>query len=75
MTKIELIKKLNDLRKANKNSWVSEYIDYNDNVIGIKSFGTWVQILKINNKTYSNNMDATVKQYNDFLNESLKELA
>jgi hypothetical protein len=66
---------INDLRKNNKNKWVSQYIDYNGVQIGLKSYNTWVQILKVNDYNYSSCMDISVKQFNEFLNESLKELA
>ena len=71
MTKLELIKLINDLRKANKNNWVNQCIDYNGIKISLKSYNTWVQVLVINggNKN-SSNMDISVKQFNEFLNET-----
>lgn len=75
MTKLELIKMINNLRKSNKNNWVNQCIDYNGIKISLKSYNTWVQVLVINggNKN-SSNMDISVKQFNEFLNESLQSL-
>ena len=74
MTKLELIAKINQLRKTNKNVWLNTRIDYNGLSIGIKSYNTWVQILEVNGYKHSSNMDISVKQFNEFLNESLQSL-
>ena len=71
MNKLELIKKINDLRKSHKNKWVNITLLYNDEPISIKFYNTWMQVLSYDNKKYSSNMDISVKQFNEFLNESL----
>ena len=68
-TKIELIAEINTLRKTNKNKWVNTVLNYNNQSIAIKFFGTWIQVLMINSVKHSSNMDITVKQFNEFLNE------
>ena len=69
MNKDELIKHLNTLRKANKEKWV--YFRDEELKISYKAFNTWVQILSIDNIRHSNNMESTVKEFNNFLNIAL----
>lgn len=71
MSKEQLIKDINNLRKTNKNNWYYLSTTYNNKAIQLKGFGTWLQIFKIDNIDYSNNMDETVKQYNEHLNKYL----
>ncbi len=69
MNKDELIKHLNALRKANKEKWV--YFRDEELKISYKAFNTWVQILSIDNIRHSNNMESTVKDFNNFLDNAL----
>ena len=69
MNKDELIKHLNTLRKANKEKWV--YFRDEELKISYKAFNTWIQILSIDNIRHSNNMESTVKEFNNFLNNTL----
>ena len=69
MNKDELITHLNTLRKANKEKWV--YFRDDELKISYKAFNTWVQILSIDNIRHSNNMGATVKDFNNFLDNAL----
>jgi hypothetical protein len=69
MNKDELIKHLNTLRKANKEKWV--YFRDEELKISYKAFNTWVQILSIDNIRHSNNMESTVKDFNNFLDNAL----
>ena len=71
-TKIELIAEINTLRKDNKNNWVNVQLDYNNQSVAIKFYGTWVQLLIIDGVKHSSNMDISVKQFNEFLNEVIK---
>lgn len=71
MNKLEYIKLLNDLRKSNKNKWVSFTQNVEDKIVGIKFYNTWVQRIEVNHGTHitndSNCMDQSVKQFNEFL--------
>ena len=69
MDKVELIKHLNMLRKNNKEKWV--YFRDEELKISYKAFNTWVQILSIDNVRHSNNMESTVKDFNNFLTNAL----
>jgi hypothetical protein len=69
MNKDELIKHLNTLRKANKEKWV--YFRDEELKISYKAFNTWIQILSIDNIRHSNNMESTVKEFNNFLDNAL----
>ena len=69
MDKVELIKHLNMLRKNNKEKWV--YFRDENLKISYKAFNTWVQILSIDKVRHSNNMESTVKDFNNFLTDTL----
>jgi len=71
MTKVELIKHLNKLRKDNKNNWVFYDIICDGKNIEYKSYNTWIQYIKIDGLKFSGLMDITVKQFLDFLNGAL----
>jgi ribosomal protein L20A (L18A) len=60
---MDVIKALNDLRKANKDKWVF----YSDNGIKYKAYNTWVQILEVNGIRHNSRMDISVKEYLSFL--------
>ena len=63
----ELIKEINNLRKKNKDSWYTLTAIFNNNLIEIKGFGTWLQIFKINTYSYPFPMDISVKEFNNLL--------
>ena len=75
MNKLEYIKLINSLRKANKNKWVSFTQNVENMVIGIKFFNTWIQVIEVNHGTHitrdSGCMDISVKQFNEFLNNAI----
>jgi hypothetical protein len=71
MNKIELIKKLNMLRKNDKNwVWYDVTLDDGRN-IEYKSIDTWFQFLIIDGVKHSSVMGLSVKGFNNFLNECL----
>jgi hypothetical protein len=71
MNKIELIKKLNMLRKNDKNwVWYDVTLDDGRN-IEYKSIDTLVQFLIIDGVKHSSVMGLSVKGFNNFLNECL----
>jgi hypothetical protein len=72
MEKLEFITLCNNQRKLNKNKWIF-LVEHIDNVkVEYKAFGTWVQLLRFNGIASASNMDISVKQYNEFLNNSLE---
>lgn len=66
-----IIKDINKLRKNTSNGWYV-YHNYDFN-IHIKGYKTWLQICKINNVDYGHIMDISVKDFNSYLFNSLKE--
>jgi hypothetical protein len=73
----EYMKLINDLRKKNKNKWVTKRLpNVMGKVVKIKFYNTWIQILTINDGIkYSGLMDCKVSEFNSFLFDTLtKEL-
>jgi len=71
MTKVELIKHLNTLRKSNINAWVYWNGIYNGHTVSYKAYKTWVQYLTIDGLKHSSLCDCKPTQFLDFLNEAL----
>ena len=71
MTKVELVKHLNKLRKDNKNAWVCWSGIYNGHTVSYKAYKTWVQYLTIDGLKHSSLCDCKPAQFLDFLNEAL----
>ena len=67
-----LTAKFNRRRKTNKNKWFTVSHIINDELVSIKCFDTWIQILEIENIKSSSPMDLTVTDINTWLLESLK---
>lgn len=78
----ELIKDINKARLSNKNNWVFFDAYFKGYFLQFKLFGTWVQRLEINTKlngldTYklfriaSSNMDISVKDFKEFIEQEL----
>ena len=66
-----IIKDINKLRKNTSNGW---YIYHNhDFNMYIKGYKTWLQIFRINGIDYGHVMDISVKDFNSYLFNSLKE--
>jgi len=66
-----IIKDINKLRKnASKGWYIYHNYDFN---IHIKGYKTWLQIYKINGIDYGHVMDISVKDFNNYLFNSLKE--
>jgi hypothetical protein len=72
MTKLELIKHINGLRKSNKNAWVYWNGIYNGHTVSYKAYKTWVQYLTIDGVKHSSVMGLNVKGFNNFLSECLR---
>ena len=71
MNTTELIKKLNTLRKNDKN-WIWYDVTLDDGRdIEYKAIDTWVQYLTIDGVKHSSVMGLNVKGFNNFLNECL----
>ena len=70
-TKEKFIKMLNKVRREDKNKWyfVTAVVDGKE--VKIKGYGTWLQIFKINEIDYSNVMEQSVKEFNNYLQEVL----
>jgi len=81
MNKQEIINKINKERRTNKNNWTifNEYYTSNTGkliYISMKFYKTWIQILRISetpNIEYSNEMNSSVKKFNEYLQEILPE--
>ena len=72
MNTTELIKKLNTLRKNDKN-WVWYDVTLDDGRdIEYKAINTWVQYLTIDGIKHSSVMGLSVKGFNNFLIECLR---
>ena len=71
MTKEDFIKELNSTRKANKNKWYSLMTIVDKKVVRIKGYGTWLQVFTIDGIDYSNTMEQSVKEFNNYLQEVL----
>ena len=67
----------NKERLKNKNDWVilthqiSEKDYKNPITVNYKAFGTWIQILMINDKKLSSPMNMSITDYKNWLNENL----
>lgn len=74
----DLIKQHNAQRKANKNRWLSLSAVISGHRVAIKSYNTWIQVLKVEgplvNFRDSGPMDCSVKACRDYLAQALKPL-
>ena len=69
----ELIKDINNKRKANKNKWwfySGKTLSGQD--FKIKAYNTWIQRLEIGDLIYSSGMDIKVSEFNNILESNLK---
>lgn len=74
----DMIKKINKVRRENKDKWVCIEANSNFYQYQIKLYNTWVQLItKVDNATKDvlwrdgSAMDMNVKQFNNFLNKTL----
>ncbi len=67
----ELLKAFNKERKANKGKWVFFHGALNGLPVAIKSYNTWIQILKYNDWKDGGPMDCKVGAMNCWLQEAL----
>lgn len=79
-SKSEILTYFNQQRKANKNKWLVLTIEYDNCIIQIKSYNTWIQILRVTKPEIkhtcqdSSVMDLPVKAMNDWLEKALIDL-
>lgn len=79
-SKSEILTYFNQQRKANKNKWLFLTIEYENCIIQIKSYNTWIQILRVTKPEInytcqdSSVMDLSVKAINDWLDKSFDYL-
>ena len=67
-----LVKLFNKERKANKNDWVFFNYTIQGEVVSVKSYNTWIQVLKIGDRIKdSGPMDCKVKDMEIYLKDIL----
>ena len=71
MTKAEFITLFNKTRRSNKNRWVVIIEEVNGLVIKTKSYNTWIQRIEYDGLIDSAPMGCSVKQVNEFLNNTI----
>ena len=64
-------KKINDIRKNNKDKWYFLRLEEEGRTIEVKGFNTWLQILRVNGVNKPSGMDISVKQFNEHLDSAL----
>mgnify|MGYP003676113356 CR=1 FL=1 len=69
---LQFVEKFNHKRKSNKGKWFTTRHLINDEIVRIKCFDTWIQILDIEDIKSSSPMELTVTDINTWLLESLK---
>jgi len=76
LEQIEYIcKNFNSKRKASKNKWIFLKYSVNNKVVLIKSFNTYIQVIKIDELKDSGPMDCKVKECQIFLRDFLNSNA
>lgn len=69
----DFIMAFNAKRRANKDKWICVKCNVMDVTVTIKSFNTWIQILRFANVNTSSAMDMRVVDMNQWLIETLDE--
>ncbi len=67
----ELLQRFNKERKANKGKWIFFHDTLNDQPVAIKSYNTWIQVVKYQGRQAGGPMDCTVKAMTEFLTKFL----
>ena len=69
----DAIKGLNKMRLNNKNKWVMTHFSVNGLNYSIKFFGTWIQILRMqdSNINHASNMEISVTDFKAHLKNAL----
>ena len=68
----EFTKTINALRLENKGSWYQWCGEVNNHYVSLKGYSTWVQRLKVDEVTCGGNMNASVKEFKEFLSVCVK---
>lgn len=69
----ETTKVINDLRKMNKDKWYFiTLMDSKDNLIEVKGYNTWLQILRINGINHASPMDISVKAFLEHIERAIQ---
>lgn len=63
----DFVKTVNSLRLANKNKWYFLNGTVNGCNFEIKGFGTWLQVIKVNDINCANCMDQSVAEFKNHL--------
>lgn len=74
MSTEDFIKHINKIRLENKNKWYFYTGTVNNKQIQLKAYETWIQILRINGVNFSSCMDMSVKQFKDYILNSLNHI-
>jgi ASC-1-like (ASCH) protein len=69
--KEDFLKAFNKQRRQSKDRWITWTGEVNEVPVQIKSYNTWVQVLRIPPFQASGPMDCSVKALNEFLTRSL----
>lgn len=69
----ELVKTINNKRLENKNNWYVFLSPLSLYDIQIKGYNTWLQVFKIKGIDYASPMSMNVKEYKEWLFNSLEQ--
>ena len=69
----ELVKTINNKRLENKNNWYVFISPLSLYDIQIKGYNTWLQVFKIKGIDYASTMGMNVKEYKEWLFNSLEQ--
>jgi len=72
---IKFMKKFNRIRKASGGKWYTVAGIVDDELIQIKAFGTWIQILETDTFKSGSPMELTVSGCNEYLVKALTRLS
>jgi len=70
--KADIIKQVNAKRLAYKDEWLFLTILFKGEQVQIKSYNTWLQVLRVKGVNHSGGMDANVKDFKASLLASLE---
>ena len=67
----EFTKIVNKSRREHKDKWFFMKILYNDSLITMKIYNTWIQIFDYNGSNYPSLMQLSVRDFNQHIKETL----
>lgn len=69
----QFVKEVNALRLANKGKWYTWHGEVNERVVGIKGYGTWLQVFRVAGKpSQANNMERSVSEFKADLTKAVE---